>query len=77
MEIDLTTTGCDQYTRDQLLLQEELSEQNLALRKTRIRNMRDMEELQKSHVLKVKDLSRRKLTEDHNTLMELRANNQL
>ena len=35
--------------------------------------MRDMEELQKSHVLKVEELSRRKLTEDQNTIMELRA----
>ena len=29
-----------------------------------ISNMQDMEELQKSHVLKVEELSRRKLTED-------------
>ena len=35
--------------------------------------MRDMEELQKSHVLKVEELSRGKLTEDQNTIMELRA----
>ena len=32
-----------------------------------------MEELQKSHVLKVEELSRRKLTEDQNTNLELRA----
>ena len=62
-----------QSRRDQLLFQEELSEQNRALRETCIRNMRDMEELQKSHVLKVEELSRRKLTEDQNTIMELRA----
>ena len=49
MEIDHTITGCEQSRRDQLLLQEELSEQHRALRETRIRNMRDMEELQKSH----------------------------
>ena len=72
-EIDHTTTGCDQSRRGQLLLQEELSEQNRALRETRIRNMRDMEELQKSHVLKVEELSRRKMTEDQNTILELRA----
>ena len=41
-----------------------ISEQNRDLRETCIRNMRDMEELQKSHVLKVEELSRRKLTED-------------
>ena len=48
MDIDHTITGCDQSRRDQLLLQEELSK------------MRDMEELQKSHVLKVEELSRKK-----------------
>ena len=76
MEIDHTITGCDQSRPDQVLLQEELSEQNRALRETRIRNLRDMEELQKSYVLKVEGLSRRKLTEDQNTLMELRARTQ-
>ena len=55
------------------LLQEERSEQNRALRETRIRNMRDIEELQKCQMLKVDDVSRRKLTEDQNTIMELRA----
>ena len=64
MEIDHTLTGCEQSKRYQLLLQEEMSQQNRALRETCIRNMRDMEELQKSHVLKVEELSRRKLTED-------------
>ena len=29
----------------------------------KLRNMQDMEELQKSHVLKVEELSRRKLTD--------------
>ena len=62
MEIDHTIAWAIQ--RDQLLLQEETSEQNRDLRETCIRNMRDMEELQKSHVLKVEELSRRKLTED-------------
>ena len=72
-EIDHTLACDEQLRRDQLLLQEELSEQNRALRETRIRNLRDMEELQKSDVLKVEELSRRKLIEDHNTIMELRA----
>ena len=73
MEIDHTIKGCDQFRRDQLLLPEELSEQDRALRETRIKNMQDMEELQKSHVLKVEELSRRRLTEDQNPSMELRA----
>ena len=60
VEIEHTIAGCEQSRRDQLLLQE-----------TRIRSMQDMEELQKSHVLKVEELSRRKLTEYQNTIMEL------
>ena len=59
MEIDNTITGCDQSRLDQLLLQEELSEQNRVLRETRIWNVRDMEEVQKSHVFKVEELSRK------------------
>ena len=34
MEIDHTITGCEQSRRDQLLLQEEMSDQNRALRET-------------------------------------------
>ena len=64
MEIDHTMTGCEQSRRDQLLVQEEISEQNRDLRKTRIRSMRDMEELQKSHVLKVENFQEEKLTKD-------------
>ena len=64
MEIDHTITGCEQSKRDQLLLQEGVSEHNRDLRETCIRNIRDVEELRKSHVLKVEELSRRKLTED-------------
>ena len=75
MEIDHTMTGCDQSRRDQLLLLEELSEHNRTLRETRIRNLRDMEELQKSHVLKLEELSRRKLTEDQNTIMGAKSQN--
>ena len=70
MEIEHTITGCDQSRRDQLLLQEELSEQNRALRETRITNMRDMAE--KSRV-KGRGTFSRKLTEDQNTIMEPRA----
>ena len=56
---DHTITSDEQSRRDQLL-QEEISEQNPALRETRISNMRGMEGLQKSHVLKVEELSRKK-----------------
>ena len=63
-EIDHTIASDEKLRRDQLLHQEQLSEQNRDLREICIRNMRDMEELQKTHVLKVEELSRRKLTED-------------
>ena len=62
--IDSQRMEIEQSRRDQLLVQEEMSEQNRALRETCIRNMRDMEEWQKSHVLKVEELSRGKMTED-------------
>ena len=66
MKIDYSITGCEQSRRDQLVLQEELSEQNRDLRETRIKSPNEMEELKKSHVLKVEELSRKKLTEDQN-----------
>ena len=47
MEIDHTITRCQQSRRDQLQLQEELSEQNRTLRETRVRNMRDMKNCRK------------------------------
>ena len=51
MEVDHTITRCEQSRRDQLLLQEEISEQNRDLRETCIRKMRDMEQIaEKSHV---------------------------
>ena len=71
MEIDHTITGCEQSKRDQLLPQERISEQNRDFRETCIRNTRDMEELRKSHVLKVEKLSRRKLTEDFEAVTSL------
>ena len=62
MEIDHTITGCEQSKRD--LLQGGVSEHNRDLREICIRNIRDVEELRKSHVLKVEERSRGKLTED-------------
>ena len=37
--------GCEHSRRDQLLLQEELSEQNRDLRETRIKSLHEMEEI--------------------------------
>ena len=50
IDIDHTITRCEQSRRDQLPLQEEISEQNRDLRETCVRNMRDLEELLKSNV---------------------------
>ena len=73
MEIDHTITGSEQSRRDQLLLQEELPEQNRNLRETRIESLFEMEELKRVQELGVDEFSRRRLTEDQNTIMELRA----
>ena len=46
-EIDYTITGCEQSRRDQLLLQEQLSEQNWDLREARIKSLHEMDELKR------------------------------
>ena len=73
MEIDHTITGCEQFRRDQLLLQEELSEQNRDLRETRIKSLHEMEELKRVQELRVDDFSRRRLIEIQDTINELTA----
>ena len=59
MEIDHTITGCEQSRRDQLLLQEELSEQNRDLRETRIKSLHEMEELKRVQELRIDEFSRK------------------
>ena len=73
MEIDHTITGCDQSRRDQLLLQEELSQQNRALRETRIKSLHEMEELKRVQELRVDEFSRRRLIENQDTVNERTA----
>ena len=73
MEIDHTITGDDQYGRDQLLLQEEISEQNRALREARIKSLREMEELKRVQELRIDAFSRRRLIENQDTISELTA----
>ena len=58
MDIDHTITGCDQSRGDQLLLQEELSEQNRALRETRIKSLHELEELKRVQELRIDEFSR-------------------
>ena len=73
MEIDHTITGCDQSRRDQLLLEEELSEQNRALRQTRIKSLHEIEELKRVQELRVDEFSRRRLIENQDTINERTA----
>ena len=67
-----TFTGCEQSRRDQLLLQEELSEQNRDLREARIKSLNEMEELKRVQELRVDESSRR-LIENQDTINELTA----
>ena len=60
-EIDHTIAGDEQLRRDQLLLQEQLSEQNRDLREAHIKSFHEMEELKE------------KIIEDRDTILELTA----
>ena len=65
MEIGHTITGYEQSGRDQARLHEELTERERVLRETRIRSIHVMEELKRAHELKVDELTRRNLIENH------------
>ena len=73
MEIDHTVTRCEQSKRDQLLPQDELSEQNRDLRETRIKSLHEMEELKRVQELRVEEFSRRRLIKNQDTVNELTA----
>ena len=73
MEIGHTFTGCEQSRRDQLLRQEELSEQNRDLRETRIKSLHEMEELKSVQELRIEEFSRRILIENQDTVNEFTA----
>ena len=61
MEIDHTFTGCEQSRRDQLLLQEELSEQTRDLRETRIKSLHEMEELNSVQEFRIDEIFEKKI----------------
>ena len=73
MEIDHTVTVCEQSRRDQLLFQEELSEQNRDLLETRIKSRHEMEELKSVQELRIDEFSIRRLIENQDTINELTA----
>ena len=73
MDINHTITGCEQSRRDQLPLQEELSEQHRDLRETRIKSLHEMEELKRVQELRVDEFSRSRLIENQEAINELTA----
>ena len=72
-EIDHTITSDEQSRRDQLLLQEQLSEQNRDLREAHIKSLHEMEELKRVQELRIDEFSRRRLIENQDTILELTA----
>ena len=72
-KIDHTIAIDEQSQRDQLLLQEQLSEQNRDLRETHIKSLHEMEELKRVQELRIDEFSRRRLIENQDTITELTA----
>ena len=66
----------EQLRRDQLLLQEQLSEQNRDLREAHIKSLYEMEDLKRVQELRIDEFSTRRLTENQDTMKELTARNQ-
>ena len=72
-EIDHTIASDQQLWRDQLLLQEQLSEQNRDLREAHIKSLNEIEELKLFQGSTFDEFSRRRLIEDRDTILELTA----
>ena len=72
-EIDHTLARDEQLRRDQLLLHEQLSEQNRDLREAHMKSLNEMEELKRFQGSTFDEFSRRRLTEDRDTILELTA----
>ena len=72
-EIDHTIASDEQLRRDQLLLQDQLSEQNRDLRVAHVKSLHEIEELKRVQELRIDDFSRRRLTENQDTNHELTA----
>ena len=72
-EINRALEGDEQYRRDQLLLHEQLLEQNRYFREAHIKSLNEMEELKRFEGSTFDTISRRKLIEDRDTILELTA----
>ena len=75
-EIDHTLAGDEQLRRDQLFLQEQLSEQNRDLREAHVKSLSEMKEWKRVQELRVDESSRRRLIENQDTINELTARSQ-
>ena len=71
--MDHTIASDEQLRRDQLLLQEELSEQNRDLREAHIKSLHEMEELKRFQGSRFDESSKRSLIENQDTINELTA----
>ena len=72
-EINRALEGDEQLRRDQQLLHEQLLEQNRELREAHVKSLNEMEELKRSQGSTFDTFSRRKLSEDRDTILELTA----
>ena len=70
-EINRALEGDEQLRRDQQLLHEQLLKQNCDLREAHEKSLNEMEELKKFHCSTFDTITRRRLVEDHDTILEL------
>ena len=71
-EIDHTITREEHSRQDQLLLQEQLSEQNRDLRQAHSKSLHETEELKRVQELRIDEFSRRRLIENQDTIRNCR-----
>ena len=72
-EINHTLAEDEQHRRDRQLLHEHLSQQNRELREAHEKSLNEMEELKRFQGSTFDELSRRRLIEDRDTILELIA----
>ena len=70
-EIDHTIASNEQPRRDQVLPHEQRSEQNRDLREAHMKSLNEMEELKRFQGSTFDTISRRRLIEDRDTILEL------
>ena len=71
--IDHTIASDEQFRRDQLLLQEQLSEQNRDLGEAHIKSLHEMRRIEECSRVTIDEFSIRKLIDDRDPILELTA----